>query len=197
MHIAPIGLAAIALLFAGPLLAQEDPAAPPDIVIGDPLFVPDGLEGGDETVPDNPYYDDRSTAAAVIESLYNAINRMEYLRAFSYFATAGDMAEPEAAQAAFEAFAEGYTDTESVQLLVGAETTEGAAGTVYYTIPVALEATMTDGSIESYAGCYTLSLAQPSVQATPPFRPLAITDAALAPAQGSIDTILPGACAPL
>lgn len=196
MRTASLGLAATLLCLSVPLQAQEEPEAPPDIVIGDPLFVPDGLEDGDETVPENPYYDDRSTAASVIESLYNAINRMEYLRAFSYFATAEDMADPEAAQAAFEAFAEGYADTESVQLLVGPETTEGAAGTVYYTIPVALEATMADGSLESYAGCYTLRLAQPSVQATPPFRPLAITDAALAPAQGSIDTILPGACAP-
>lgn len=151
----------------------------------------------DVQVPENPYYDDRSTAASVIESLYNAINRAEYLRAWSYFAVAYVDGDVSAKQADFEQFAEGYAETQSVQVLVGAETSEGATGTIYYNIPVAIEATNTDGSISSFSGCYTLRLTQPSVQEIPPFTPLAIAEGELAPAEGSLEAILPGTCAPL
>ncbi|HWJ89020.1 MAG TPA: hypothetical protein VNS12_13200 [Pelagibacterium sp.] len=150
----------------------------------------------DEPVLDNPYYDDRSTAAAVIESLYNAINRQEYLRAWSYFEHPSEQTDQQALQDDFEAFAAGYENTSSVRLLVGPEITEGAAGTIYYALPVAIEATNSDGALESFAGCYTLRQAQPSVQATPPFRPLAIVKGDLQPAQGPLETILPGICEP-
>jgi len=191
-------IAAIVTVFlVSPALAQPvTPAAP---VAAEVTVVPGELEAPqpgaddlDEPVPDNPYYDDRSTAAAVIESLYNAISRSEYLRAWSYFEHEDGIDQ----QADFEAFAAGYQDTESVQLIVGPEVTEGAAGTIYYAIPAAIEATMADGTTARFAGCYTLRLAQPAVQATPPFRPMAITEGELDPAQGSLDTILPGSCEP-
>lgn len=151
----------------------------------------------DVPVADNPYYDDRSTAASVIESLYNAINRDEYLRAWSYFAIAIDDQDEAVKQADFEEFAAGYAQTESVLVLVGAEMTDGAAGTIYYTIPVAIEAANADGSVQSFAGCYTLRLTQPAAQEIPPFRPLAIEQGELAPAEGPLEEILPGSCAPL
>ena len=57
---------------------------------------------------DSDYVDNRSTGATVIESFYNAINRSEYARAYSYFG-----AEPEQS---FEDFRDGYADTVSVTL---------------------------------------------------------------------------------
>lgn len=191
MHPFPPALLA-ALLITAPLAAQETEA--PEVVTQDPLVPQSTLEAGEE-LPENPYYDDRSTAAAVVESLYNAINREEYLRAWSYFEHDEALGQ-EALVVDFEGFAAGYEDTETVQLLVGPEITEGAAGTVYYTIPVAIEAVSQDGTSESFAGCYTLRLAQPALQATPPFRPLAIVEGELEPAEGTLEAILPAQCQP-
>ena len=190
-----ISVALAALLVASPALGQVVTPAEPvaeevTVVPGEVEAPPPGADDLDDPVPDNPYYDDRSTAAAVIESLYNAISRSEYLRAWSYF----EHEEGIDLRADFDAFAAGYDNTESVQLIVGPEVTEGAAGTIYYAIPAAIEATMADGTTASFAGCYTLRLAQPAVQATPPFRPMAITEGELSPAQGALDDILPGSC---
>lgn len=183
-------LACLAVLFAAPLAAQETEA--PDVVTQDPL-VPESAQDAGEELPENPYYDDRSTAAAVIESLYNAINREEYLRAWSYFEH-DDALGQDALVADFEQFAAGYAETETVSLLVGPEMTEGAAGTVYYAIPVAIHAVGRDGASAGFAGCYTLKLAQPTIQATPPFRPLAIMAGQLEPAEGELEAILPAQC---
>lgn len=181
-----------ALLLASPLAAEETVA--PEVVTQDPL-VPESTIDAGEPLPENPYYDDRSTAAAVVESLYNAINRGEYLRAWSYFERDPALDE-DALVADFEAFAAGYENTENVQLLVGPEITEGAAGTVYYSIPVAIEATDRDGASETFSGCYTLKLAQPSLQATPPFQPMTIVEGELAPSEGALETALPAQCSP-
>lgn len=189
-----LSVAFVALLVASPAVAQvvAPVAAEVTVVPGEIEAPPPGADDLDDPVPDNPYYDDRSTAAAVIESLYNAISRSEYLRAWSYFEHE-DGIDP---QADFEAFAAGYANTESVQLVVGPEVTEGAAGTIYYTIPAAIEATTTEGTTERFAGCYTLRLAQPGVQATPPFEPMAIVEGELSPMEGALETILPGSCEP-
>jgi hypothetical protein len=189
MHAFPPTLLA-AFLVATPLVAQD--VQLPEIVTQDPLVPESTLDEG-EPLPENPYYDDRSTAASVVESLYNAINRTEYLRAWSYFEH-DDALDQEALTADFEEFAAGYGNTENVQLLVGPEVTEGAAGTVYYTIPVAIEATDLDGASQTFAGCYTLKLAQPAIQATPPFQPLAIIEGQLEPSEGALETALPTQC---
>jgi len=139
------------------------------------------------------YRDDRSTGTALITSLYNAINRQEYLRAWSYFAHAADAKDP---RADYEEFASGYSDTQSVELLTGPETSEGAAGSTYFTVPVAIDAVSSDGAHSQFAGCYTLRLAQPTVQATPPFQPLHIESAHLEPAEGALEDILPTSCEP-
>jgi len=142
---------------------------------------------------DTPAYrDDRSTATSVIESLYNAINRHEYLRAWSYFETE---AGGDDATADYEAFKEGYADTVSVTIVTGTETAEGAAGSTYYTIPAAIEAVDGEGKHRRFAGCYTLRLAQPAIQDTPPFSPLHIIEGALKPVKsGDLDAILPESC---
>ncbi len=125
------------LLLAGPALGQDEP----------------------------DYLDDRSTPEAVISSYYNAINRAEYARGYSYFGA--DFAP------GYDRWAAGYSDTSHVEVSFGQSAQEGAAGSIYWTLPVELDVTTMDEQHSYYAGCYTLRLAQPAIQA-PPFQPLHI-----------------------
>ena len=146
-------LPVIAFLLAGPALAQE---------------------------PD--YLDDRSDPAAIVRSLYNALNRQEYARAWSYFADPKPVAD-------YAAFAAGYAGTTAIDLKVGEVTTEGAAGSLYGAVPVAISATTADGTT-IYAGCYATRQIQPALQ-EPPFRPLEITSGTLRQAAAATP---PAAC---
>ena len=119
-----------------------------------------------------PYLDDRSTPEAVIASFYNAIDRHEYARAWSYYQD-GEGVAP------FETFVKGYAETVSVDVQFGQMAQEGAAGSTYYEQPVYLDVTNSDGSHSKFGGCYTLRLAQPANQAEPPFRPLHIVSGKL------------------
>jgi len=112
------------------------------------------------------FIDDRSSPERVLVSLYNAISRQEYLRAWSYF---GDGAAPP-----FETFRDGYRDTAAVELRIGAIASEGTAGSIHSQVPVALRATGTDGTVAVYVGCYRLTQVQPALQEVPPFRPVVI-----------------------
>ena len=118
------------------------------------------------------YLDDRSTAEAVIRSYYNAIDRKEYARAYGYYGTG---VGPE-----FERFAAGYSDTANVDVSFGEIVGDGAAGSTYYTVPVALAVSRTDGSKAGFTGCYTLRLVQPANQVEPPFQGIHIETAKLA-----------------
>ena len=125
--------------------------------------------------PEPGYLDDRSTPEAVITSYYDAVNKREYARAFSYW-------EPAAAArvlAPFDDFANGYADTASVDLTLGTGGSGVGAGQLFFTVPVTLLATMTDGSTQTFVGCYTLHLARPQLQAVPPFHPMSIQDASV------------------
>lgn len=132
------------------------------------------------------YIDNRSTATDVIRSLYSAIDRGEYLRAWSYFH------EPDRPD--FKSFTEGYADTVSVRLATGDERSEGAAGTVYWAVPVAIEAVHTDGTTTVFAGCYTLSQPNSHLQAVPPFQPIGIRDGTLHSADGPLHEAVPNDC---
>ncbi len=133
------------------------------------------------------YLDDRSDPAALIRSLYNAVNRKEYARAYSYFSN------PTAPDA--ETYAEGYADTDHVDLVTGPVFEEGAAGSTYFDLPVAIEATRTDGGTAVFAGCYTMRLANPQIQAED-FTPLHIESAKLKPSNQALDDALPANCGP-
>src|SRR3569832_2129182 len=74
---------------------------------------------------DAPYIDDRSSADAVVRSLYSAINRHEFARAWGYF---GDTKPAKD----FNAFVKGYAGTDKVELKTGAISEDGAAGSIYY-----------------------------------------------------------------
>ncbi|UUP19260.1 DUF1176 domain-containing protein [Nitratireductor thuwali] len=131
------------------------------------------------------YIDDRSSPEALIRSLYNAINRQEYARAYAYFAT------PPAES--LDAYAQGYSNTENVDVETGLASEEGAAGSIYYNLPVAIRARNTDGTEKVFAGCYALRLANPLVQTTP-FTPLHIEEGKLAPTDEPLEEALPDQC---
>lgn len=141
---------------------------------------------------DDAYVDDRSTATSTISSFYNAIARGELTRAWSYYQHE-EMSEADTT-AAFEDFAKGYADTKTATVLTGEEVSEGAAGSIYYRLPVAIDAVNAAGEHTQFAGCYTLKLVQPANQATPPFRPLHIEEGHLDPSKGELSAILPLTC---
>lgn len=151
-----------------------------------------------EEVEAPAYQDDRSSAQALVQSFYNAINRGEYLRAWSYYdgnAYARD--DDETAQADYASFRDGYEETASVTLLTGEPTDEGAAGSIYYYLPVAIDARNHDGTRAQFAGCYTLRLAQPSNQDAPPFHPMHIVSGTLETVKSkALDAVLPADCTP-
>lgn len=138
------------------------------------------------------YLDDRSGPIEVLNSLYNAINRHEYLRAYSYWENAGTSS----AVPPFTTFQNGYANTASVTLTTGAPVPGNAAGQIYYTVPAVIVAKTNTGAIQTFSGCYTLHLARPEIQGVPPFQPLAIQSATVNSAANSADhaALLKAAC---
>ncbi|WP_395447174.1 hypothetical protein ACHMW7_19475 [Aminobacter sp. UC22_36] len=135
---------------------------------------------------DLPYLDDRSDAAAVVRSLYNAVSRKEYARAWDYFGETKPAKD-------FEAFAKGYEATERVDVDTGAVSSEGAAGSIFYNIPVAIRAVDKDGTEKVFAGCYTARQVNGAIQ-EPPFTPIQLEKGALKPAEGELADALPKQC---
>ncbi len=149
------------------------------------LLASTALFAGSATA-DDAYVDDRSDAAALVRSFYNAVNKREYARAWGYF---GD-AKP---SKSFDAFVAGYDKTERVEVLTGAVGAEGAAGSTFYYVPVAISATDADGGARIFAGCYLARLAGPQIQ-DPPFRPMHLEKGSLKPADGELADVLPQDC---
>jgi len=134
------------------------------------------------------YLDDRSTAASLVKSFYNAVNRHEYARAYTYF-------DQGAAPQPFAQFTDGYAATYSVTVMTGPAMSDGAAGSTYFTLPVAIDAAQNDGSRKQFAGCYVTRLVEPGIQ-DPPVTPMVIYKATLHAAHGSLGSILPH-CEPM
>ncbi|WP_214471836.1 DUF1176 domain-containing protein [Mesorhizobium sp. dw_380] len=140
-----------------------------------------------EDAPEAPYVDDRSSAEAVIRSLYSAINRHEFARAWGYF---GDTKPAKD----FDSFVKGYDGTDKVEVETGAVSDEGAAGSIFYNVPVAIRATDKSGGEKVFAGCYTLRQVNAQVQAEPLFDPIHIEKGALKPSTAGFEEALPPSC---
>lgn len=134
------------------------------------------------------YVDDRSDGPALIRSLYNAINRKEYARAYSYFADRKPFAD-------YQSFVEGYAKTVDVQVITGTVTPEGAAGSIYAPVPVAIKSTEKGGKERIFAGCYVTRIVNAAIQ-EPPFAPLHIESAELEEVDGPLEKALPKVCYP-
>lgn len=131
------------------------------------------------------YVDDRSTPSALIRSFYNAISRGEYARAYAYFAK-----PPEKD---VKTFAEGYSTTEFVEVLTGTARENTVDGETQYELPVALRATHSSGHDETFAGCYTLRLANPT-GTNEAFVPLSIVRGALKTSSAEFEDAVPRSC---
>lgn len=131
------------------------------------------------------YIDDRSTPVSLLKSLYNALNAHEYARAWSYFEN-GPADN-------FEAYAAGFNDTASIRLVTGTAEADGTAGTTFWRVPAAIEATGKDGKATVFAGCYTIKLVSPTVQDAP-YRPMIIEKASIKPSVGTLEEALPANC---
>lgn len=136
---------------------------------------------------DAGYIDDRSSPEAVVKSMYNAINRHEIVRAYSYWDGSTEVPD-------FGTFSHDYDSTYTVDLRIGARGSLGAAGSVYFGIPVAIRTTDTLGQVAQFAGCYSLRQIQPGIQAQPPFRPIFIVSGHLKRVKGALDAVLPRKC---
>ncbi len=132
------------------------------------------------------YLDNRSDAAELVRSLYNAINRREYARAWDYFSDKKPARD-------LQAFADGYAETERVEIETGAISKQGATGSIFYSVPAAIRAIAKNGSESVFAGCYTARLVNPQVQDTI-FTPLRLENGALEPAKGALLEVLPATC---
>lgn len=135
---------------------------------------------------ESPYIDDRSDAASVVRSLYSAINRHEYARAWDYYGEAKPAKD-------FDAFVKGYENTGKVEVEIGTASEEGAAGSIYFSLPVAIRATAADGGSQVFAGCYTLRQVNAQIQ-EPPFNPIHIEKGALKPSSADLADALPESC---
>lgn len=128
------------------------------------------------------YLDNRSDPVAVLRSLYNAINRHEYVRAYSYWqSNAPDLPT-------LDQFTRGYSATQAVTVTFGMVTPDAGAGQIRYMVPTTLVAQQTDGTPQTFVGCYTLHLSNPDFQAVPPFQPLAIESANVKRVANDADT---------
>lgn len=138
------------------------------------------------------YLDDHSTPAALILSYVNAINRHEYLRAYSYWPNPGD------ALGTLDAFTSSYDNVESETITIGQVTSEGAAGSIYFSVPVALTDQLSGGGMNKYAICYTLRFPQPANYGAPPIQPMHFEQMNKVLVDSSIsDTIIISAACPV
>ncbi|MGU3576720.1 hypothetical protein ACLBWZ_14380 [Brucellaceae bacterium C25G] len=135
-----------------------------------------------------PYYlDNRSTPETLIASYYNAINRKEYVRAYSYYSEEGR--DPN-----YDVYAEGYINTKSVKVKTRQTEPDPGAGQIYWSVPLAIEAEDNDGKKTVFTGCYTLRMTNPAMQDVPPFKPLEIMTGSLTPSPLDLEKSVPESC---
>ncbi|MGN8000728.1 hypothetical protein [Sphingomonas sp. 22176] len=97
--------------------------------------------------------DPRSSQAAadVVRRYYAAIDARDYGTAWTQW---GDDGRPGQTFAAFE---KGFAHTRATKVTIGAlQPSEGAAGSVYQTVPVTVEATLDDGTAQRFTGSYVV-----------------------------------------
>jgi hypothetical protein len=105
-------------------------------------------------------FEDRTTPVGLLASYFNAVNLKDYARAYGYWETPPNPS--------LEQFAQGYADTADVLLAVSPPTSiQGAAGSMYTTIPALLLATHVDGSQHTFVGCYVARRPNPAMVSPP------------------------------
>lgn len=91
-------------------------------------------------------YNNPTSPVDLVASYYNAINRLEYQRAYSYWQSPPN---------SYNDFVNGFADTLNIQVIVQPPTRIGvAAGSRYVSIPTVLIADHQDGTQHVFAGCF-------------------------------------------
>jgi hypothetical protein len=90
-------------------------------------------------------------AADVVRLYYSAINARDYATAWTQW---GDDGRP---GQTFKGFEQGFAKTRATRVTIGTlPPAEGAAGSVYQTVPVTVEATTESGARQRFAGSYVV-----------------------------------------
>jgi hypothetical protein len=145
----------------------------------------------------SPSYEDRTGVAQTLLSYYNGINRREYQRSYSYWETPG--ASSTSTPPDYTTFVRGFVDTTYVAVTTGTPTIDAGAGNVWASAPAVIRATMLDGSIRQFAGCYVLHHTNPGIDPRPDAALWKLNRAAIdvAPASAAPASLMAGlSCAP-
>jgi hypothetical protein len=121
-----------------------------------PTATPSPLPG--QTVP---FFENVNGPVELLQSYYNAINRREYERAYSYWESPGTSVN--STPPVYAQFVKGYATTASVVLTTGMASGQGAAGSAFVDVPVVLVATNTNRTHQTFYGCYTVRRANPAI----------------------------------
>jgi hypothetical protein len=164
----------------------------PDFPAGNPINPAPQTETHD--ISKDNYLDERSDPVLVLSSLFNAINRHEYARAYGYWEDQSGNSE----LPSYADFKSGYANTKTVAFLAGDVFADAGAGQRYFSVPVVISAQLEDGTQQTFSGCYILHMSAAGIQATPPFRPLAIRSAKINQVANTSDlsSIMPQNCQP-
>jgi hypothetical protein len=92
-----------------------------------------------------------STPSQLLSSYYQEINRRQFARAYTYWEDLG-----KASNQSFAHFEQGYADTNHVVVSLGRPQVEGAAGSLYASVPVDIVATNNNQTKQTFSGTYVL-----------------------------------------
>ena len=96
---------------------------------------------------DRPPTEDRSDPIATLAGYFGAINSKDFRSAYRVW---------ESPPSSYEQFARGFADTVRVRFLIEPATAEGAAGSVYVSLPTIVISTTRGGNERVFAGCYVM-----------------------------------------
>lgn len=148
------------------------------------------ITSGSLSIDKSNFLDDRSGPIETVSSFLNALNRKQYVRAYSYFDDPANFPGP------YGPYAAGYSNTDVITATFGTVQSEGAAGSEYYRVPLSTRVLTTTGGTQTFVGCYTLRIAQPAVQTVPPFRSMGIISGKFTQVgnNSDVNSLLPSAC---
>ena len=92
-----------------------------------------------------------STPSRLLGSYYQEINRRQFARAYTFWEDLG-----KASNQSFANFEQGYADTDHVVVSLGRPQVQGAAGSLFASVPVVIVATNNNQTKQSFSGTYLL-----------------------------------------
>lgn len=99
-----------------------------------------------------PVKPDAMQAVATLRRYYDAINAHDFATAYAQWGNEG-----QASGKSLDAFGQGFSHTLSASVTIGkADDVEGAAGSLYITLPVTIDARLDSGKHQRFTGSYVL-----------------------------------------